>query len=212
MGTFKGQIMKLNKIFYSCSLIALTASVYEPVDAQSRSIPADLALARICVSEAGWSCFETGDGYGIHEVLLRGSERESLRYTTYARSYAGRVMGARPHEHPRLLWVMNLRADGGAPAHWPTTRGNAEPHAPWSSYRQRWVEVLSRAREVVTFTLDDIDDWGVCDDPAHDWGGWMDRERAARIGLLPVQCGDTRNDFYSRPSLNTQNTVEIDVE
>jgi len=180
-----------------------------------------LALARLCVSEAGWTCFETGDGLAIHEVMLRGSDRQGLRYETFARAYARRLFGARPHDLPRLRWVGQMNASGDAPPAWPTmlTRRvggtvRVEPHAPWSAYRARWLAVLARAREVVAeMTLDDVDEWGVCDRPVQDWGGWMDRARAERIGLVPVDCGvtdeGTRNDFYCRPSIDPM-CVEVD--
>lgn len=62
-------------------------------------------------------------------------------------------------------------------------------------------------------TLDTVDTWGVCTQPVHDWGGWMDRDRAARNGLVEVDCGrtddGTHNDFYCRPSLDP-NCVEVD--
>lgn len=62
--------------------------------------------------------------------------------------------------------------------------------------------VLARAEEVVRrYQLDNIGVWGVCASPVHDWGGAMDRERANRIGLIEVECGETSNDFYARPSL-----------
>lgn len=179
--------------------------------AWASSARADLAtdallLARICVSEAGWDCFESGDGYAIHEVLLRGAERHAMRYETFARSYSPRATGMAPS---RLRpWVAGLRADGGEPYSWPrvTTRPipgglvRVEPHPPWVSYRARWLAVLERAREVVSWRLDDVDEWGLCDGPVHDWGGTMDRARATRLGLLDVDCGGTSNDFYARPS------------
>lgn len=189
--------------------------------AQNQLTPA-VALARLCVSEAGWTCFETGDGLGIHEVMLRGSARQGIRYETFARAYARRLFGARPHDVPRLRWVGELNEAGTAPASWPTTLTRrsggvvrVEPHAPWASYRARWLAVLERAREVVAdLTLDDVDEWGVCDTPVHDWGGWMDRDRAARMGLVEVQCGlteaGTRNDFYCRPSVADCAVVDVD--
>ena len=189
----------------------------------ARPLSPHLALARLCVSEAGWECFARGDGYAIHEVILRGAQRQGLRYQTYARAYSQRLFGARPHDSARLAWVGQLDERGAAPAAWPrsvitrTPSGGDRitPHAPWSSFRTRWLVVLERAREVSTWTLDDVDEWGVCDGVVHDWGGWMDRDRAQRIGLVPVTCGvdeqGTRNDFYARPSLlEAENDLPVD--
>lgn len=184
-----------------------------PAPAQNALTPA-VALARLCISEAGWECFDRGDGLGIHEVIGRGAAHQGLRYETYARSYARRLFGARPHDVQRLRWVGQLTPACTEPADWPTTttvrrggRVEVVPHAPWSSYRARCLAIFERAAEVVhEHTLDDVDEWGVCDRPVHDWGGWMDRDRARRIGLVPVACGTAdaspRNDFYCRPSID----------
>lgn len=176
---------------------------------QAERIPSYLALARICVSEAGWGCFESGDGLAIHEVLLQGADREEMSYVSFARAYSGRVMGARSHSSTRLAWVSGLNEAGTAPLNWPrvTTRRmrdgmyRVEEVPPWSHYRARWMAVLDRAREVVRLSLDGRAEWSPCQSAVHDWGGTMDRSRAERIGLIPVECGETSNDFYARPSL-----------
>jgi len=174
----------------------------------------DIALARLCISEAGWECLGTGDGWGIHEVILRGAAMQGVRYETYARAYARRLFGARPHDVPRLRWVGQLGPACTEPAAWPTTmtvrRGGVStvvPHAPWSAYRQRCLDVFAQARQIVSeHDLADVDAWGICERPVHDWGGAMDRARAERIGLVPVSCGlgevTPRNDFYCRPSID----------
>ena len=200
----------------SQTLLALLLLLLLPLASASgqraaRLSPA-LALARICVSEAGWDCFETLDGLAIHEVLLRGAERHAMTYSTFARTYSPRAVGDRPG---RLRpWIGGLREDGGEPYSWPriTTRPisggliRVEPHPPWSSYRERWLAVLAQAREVVAdYALSDVDEWSPCDSEVHDWGGAMDRLRAERLGLIEVDCGDTANDFYARPS-------QLDVE
>jgi len=184
-------------------LIATMASAQD----QTRISPA-LALARICVSEAGWECFDTQDGLAIHEVLLSGASRHNMSYVSFARAYAGRVMGVRPHNSERLRWVGALREDGNQPSNWPTmvTRRvggviRVDSMPPWSSYRARWLAVLARAREVVRLSLEDRVDWSPCPEEVHDWGGAMDRERANRAGLIEVECGETSNDFYQRPSI-----------
>jgi hypothetical protein len=204
--------------------LALAPFAFSQSRPDARPLSPHLALARLCVSEAGWDCFERGDGYAIHEVILRGARRQGLRYTTYARAYSQRLFGARPHDSARLSWVGQLDERGGAPAAWPrvvirrTANGErVAPHPPWSTFRARWLAVLERAREVAGWTLDDIDEWGICDGVVHDWGGWMDRDRAQRLGLIPVDCGvdeqGTRNDFYARPSLlEATNDLLVDRE
>jgi hypothetical protein len=182
----------------------LSAQVREP----ARITPA-LALARICVSEAGWACFETGDGMGIHEVILRGAARHRMSYAGFARSYSSAAGRERAHLTTRMRWVRELNERGEAPPSWPTQhhvrrRGVIEvrPSPPWSRYREPWLAVLARARNVVrAYSLNNIESWGVCQSAVHDWGGSMDRARAERLRLIEVECGDTRNDFYARPSL-----------
>lgn len=193
--------------------------------ARARLTP-EVALARLCISEAGWECFDTGDGIGIHEVILRGASHQSIRYESYARAYAQRLFGARPHDVPRLRWVGQLTSACTAPEAWPTTISHSNrdgtvdvrPHASWSSYRERCLSIFARAREVVAeMTLDDVDEWGVCDTEVHDWGGFLDEARAQRIGLVPVECGvtdgGTRNTFYCRPGMarsNGSECIEVD--
>lgn len=85
------------------------------------------------------------------------------------------------------------------------------PHPPWSRYREAWLTVLEHATEVSTWTLDDIDEWSVCDGQVHDWGSpRLDRARAERLGLVEVECGDTQNDFWARPSLLPNEETVID--
>jgi hypothetical protein len=216
-----GFLENVMKTIYKLMLAAMFLVAVAPVRSQQREVVSPtLALARLCVSEAGWECFDRGDGYAIHEVLLRGAARQQVRYTSFARSYAQRLFGARPHDSARLAWVSQLNTQGTAPSSWPRYAGSRTvdgvvvltPHAPWSSFRARWQAVLARAEEVVAQQhLETVEEWSICEAQVHDWGGWMDRDRAARLGLIEVDCGDTRNDFYARPSL-LGNDIEIDQD
>jgi len=78
----------MKKLVLMAAVTVFMASA--PVGAQSREgrMSPTLALARICVSEAGWACWETGDGLGIHEVILRGADRHDMSYAGFARSYS----------------------------------------------------------------------------------------------------------------------------
>jgi hypothetical protein len=178
-----------------------------------------LALAVLTWSEAGLvTRSETEDGVawsddadmrGIHAVLLAGAERHGMRYLSYAAAYARRLIGrqgtiSRP-------WLWELRPDGRQPTQWPTevwvSRASGAvrtAHAPWAVYRQRWLDTYARAGEVSALTLDTWHEWGVCSEPPDDWGGSVDRERAARLGLIRLECEGTRNDFYLRPSTVAQ--------
>jgi hypothetical protein len=202
--------MKRTSLVACFSFIVIIAFTPFAFGQSQPALSPHLVLARLCVSEAGWDCFERGDGYAIHEVLLRGARRQGVGYTFFARAYAQRLFGARPHDSARLSWVSQLDERGSTPPSWPRViashnGAHVVPHPSWATFRSRWLAVLERAREVVTWSLDDIDEWGVCDGAVHDWGGWMDRDRARRLGLIKVECGvdeaGTRNDFYARPSL-----------
>ena len=159
------------------------------VQAQARNEPAAVLLARLCVSEAGWSCWRTRDGYAIHEVIARTAARLGVSYVDAARRRAPRLLGTRQHRSARLRWVSQLDARGTEPAAWP-----APPHQPWIDYRRRWLGVLERARLVVTLTLDDRDEWSPCDQPPDDW-----RARDSRSVHRPIaDCGATLNRFFQR--------------
>lgn len=200
----------MKKVAIVLALVCLTATTLSAQVRERVRITPALALARICVSEAGWTCWDSGDGLGIHEVILRGAARHGMTYAGFARSYSSAAGRERLHLSERMRWIRELSERGEAPPSWPTQRyarardGAVRllPAIPWSHYRESWMEVLARAEEVVQrYELDNIGVWGICQSPVHDWGGSMDRDRANRIGLIEVECGATRNDFYARPSL-----------
>lgn len=201
---------------------------------QEHRLTPEVALMRLCISEANWECISTGDGLGIHEVIARGAMHQDIRYESYARAYARRLFGARPHDVPRLRWVGELTPACTEPEHWPLTimvrrrDGTTEirPHARWATFRERCLAVAAWAAEtVVQHAPTDVDHWSICERPVHDWGGAMDRLRASRLGLVPVLCelppevdenGElvrrvTQNDFYCRPSLDA-GCVLVDQE
>ncbi len=164
----------------------------------AEGVPDALLLARVCVSEAGWSCWETGDGFVIHESFLAGAERLEVSYADYARIYSPRATGARPATTPRLTWVQALDEALLRPVGWPA-------HLPWSpedrprsrrrTYRARWLEVLDQARERLALALADREAWSVCSVPVTDWAA---RGHAPSAGLTAIDCGPTRNATYTR--------------
>lgn len=197
-------------------VLSLALVLAQPVRATSERLTPALFLARVAVNEAGWDSFETGDMIAIHEVFLRGAAFQRVSYLSFATHYSQRVAGIRPSTSGRIAWTMNLRADGREPSGWPQTTSRRvgdlvriERHPAWANFRSSWVETLARANEVVAWTLDDVDEWGVCDGEVHDWGSpRLDRARAERLGLIEIECGDTQNDFWARPSrLPNEETV-----
>lgn len=197
------------------SIVATTALVLSVLALVASSAGADgprvseqLALARLCASEAGfperreeggWRFYD--DCPAIYAALQFGGEQMDMTWLGFARAYSRRVMG-QTITGPRA-WVAHLQADGSEPAGWPTivTRPQrdgtvrVEPHAPWRAYREAWRALYDHAGEVLRGEV-----IAPCEGPVSDWGGSMDRARAERIGLIPVMCGTTQNDFYIRPS------------
>ncbi len=168
------------------------------------------------------------DCAAIHEVLLRGAfHMEDLRrerasrdgrrtvplsdenaYIRFAHLYSTRVFVAVETDTNR--WAADLRSDGSEPVGWRRdhdvcTNGVCRiVHGPsWARMgRDAWLFVYELAGELVTRTLDDVENWSACESAIDDWGGRMDHEHAAAIGLIPVVCGAdgaTANTFYARP-------------
>lgn len=188
--------------------VALVFAALVPAKAQQSRLTEQLALARICASEAGlperrpeggWRFYD--DCPAIHSVIEFGASQMDMGWLGFARAYSRRVVG-QTITGPRA-WVAHLRPDGAEPHGWPTQRFvpqrdgtvRVERHAPWAAYREAWLALYDHAGAVLRGEV-----VAPCEGPVSDWGGSMDAERAARIGLIPVMCGTTRNNFYLRPS------------
>lgn len=165
----------------------------------------ELALARICVSEAGWEA--TDDCAAIHHVLLRGAEHRGggrRAYVSFASSYSHRLLtGDGQIQRP---WLRQLDTSGSEPGLWGFRRMRDGSLSrvdcpPWRAYRERWMAVLERARTLVRERrLDDADEWSPCDEEPHHWGcplPCVDHERATRAGWRQISCGNTVNEFWS---------------
>lgn len=156
--------------------------------------PDHVLLARVCAHEAGFDA--NVDCEAIHAVLQRVAARSGHSYRAAAFAYSGVALrGA-----SRRSYVAQLDERGREPASWPRMvtvcrRGTCRvvQHAPWSAYRERWLALVARAERIVAGAVAHS-----CDEEPDDWGGVADRERAARLGLRRISCGETRNDFYVR--------------
>lgn len=158
-------------------------------NAQQGRVSDALLLARVAVSEAGWGAVETGDMATIHYAQLTVADRDGTSWRSAARALSPRATGTRPTADARLAWVSGLREDLLAPMRWP-----APPHAPWVTFRARWLAVLERAREVVTWNLELHDEWSPCEERPITWAA---RWHTPSPGLRPLDCGDTANLFYA---------------
>jgi len=197
----------MSSIYHTVIAIALALCVTN-VKAQER-VNQQLALARICASEAGLPR-RADDGWliaadcaAIHAVLEAGAERTGLSYLAYARSYSTRVFDAQRSD--ARAWIAHLSPRGDMPRGWPQgtviTSGGEVPAPQWSHYRAAWLALYEHAGEIISGEVSHG-----CDGPISDWGGSMDRERARRLGMTRVECGETRNDFYLRRSLTRAST------
>lgn len=170
-----------------CAVVGLVAA---PLHASAACESDALLLARICVSEAGWSAHESGDCGAIAYAIAATSSERAISFRAAARAHSPRATGARETSDARLSWVAGLRRDGGEPTAWP-----APPHAPWAAYRERWLEVLDRARELVTWSLEDHEADSMCEVAPVTWAA---RWHTPSPGLVEIDCGDTRNAFFAR--------------
>ena len=168
------------------------------------------------------------DCAAIHEVLLRGAlHTERLRldraahdgrttrpldhehaYIRFAHLYSTRVFTAVETDTNR--WAADLRSDGSEPLGWRRDRDVCVDGVcrivrgpSWArTGRDAWFHVYALAGDLVALTLDDVTTWSPCESAIDDWGGRMDHEHAAAIGLIPISCGPegaTANTFYARP-------------
>ncbi len=142
-----------------------------------------LALARVCASEAGLTV--TADCAGIHRVIERGAARQELSYLSMIRAYSDRVFAT--DRSDARAWVAHLRPDGRQPHSWPA-------NVSWDNYRDAWRSLYAHAGE-----LQRGERTAECE-PDH-WGCRTcgDQLRAHRAGWVEVSCGETANAFWRVP-------------
>lgn len=165
------------------------------------------------------------DCWAIHEVFLRGADRLGARtwrnYMRFAMQYSGRVFN--PPASSSRPWIAHLPDSAshaipeGWPVEWRRVGGMMEVRTTWAP--RHW-EAYQYARavteDIATHTLADIESWSICDEPVDDWGGDMDAANAARIGLVPVACGEEMggmsNQAYARPSEIRRRTAACELD
>jgi len=133
-----------------------------------------VALARICVSEAGW---EIGDDCGsILSVLRSRSERMRIPLMQAMRAYSSRTFDRSRTDSRR--WIAELS-------------GNGFPRGLAARHQSKWRQLLDHAGELLANPA------STCD--VHHWGSnhGNDLARALRAGWTRVDCGDTKNAFWN---------------
>lgn len=142
----------------------------------------DVALARVCIAEAGWRVMHTGECAAIYDVVrsrakARGVSEERALFD-YAANHFDEERSSRP-------WVAQLTATAERPDAWP-------PGLAWPRYQRRWLWTIRHARKVLRGEVA-----SPCIGPVDHWGGAMDDHRAERVGLERVRCDSgVRNHFW----------------
>ena len=179
----------MKKILIAFAILSIAISAHaDPAPYNARTIeqqPYHLVLAWVSWHEAGNNPYDLA---AIHDVLQSGAERENVSPQRFAYLYSRRFFTGRA---PRS-WILGLGLPGAAaPPGWP---GNMS----WARWEPRWLEHLERS---LAITLGQI--MSECEETPDDWGSpTTDHDRAVRMGLVLVACGDTRNEYWSRPWLS----------
>lgn len=147
---------------------------------------AALALARICVSEAGFT-LRTRDCELIYHVLLTRSGTGELKMSTM-RAYCKKSFNKGRSDSHR--WVAHLNSTGREPQGWSETTT-----VPWSRRRAAWMRVLEHTRSLIRRRPENP-----CGDRLDHWGSkGFRRRRHLRNGWRIVDCGETLNEFWALP-------------
>ncbi len=156
-------------------------------DRDSRRDRMQLALARICVSESGFQV-RTNDCLLIYHVLRNRSVSGELTMGIM-RAYAPKSFNLERTDNHR--WISHLRADMREPKYW-----NETVNISWSNRRDGWREVYEYAGRIIR--NEPLNPCGVRVDH---WGArYFRRRRLIRSGWIPVECGETRNQFWRLPN------------
>jgi hypothetical protein len=76
-----------------------------------------LELARICVSECGWSCSEA-ECRALHFSLSARAAWRGIPVRAHAQAYAPASFGLAPPRLASRAWIAGLSLDAREPAHW----------------------------------------------------------------------------------------------
>jgi len=145
-----------------------------------------LALARICVSEAGFQT-RTDDCLMIYHALRNRSRTGELTIGIM-RAYAPLSFNTNRTDNHR--WVAHLNERFTEPEGWSEVVGFS-----WSAKRDDWIRVYNLAGEIIRNGPE-----SPCELSVDHWGApGFRRELLLRRGWTLLECGDTLNDFWSLP-------------
>lgn len=147
-----------------------------------------LALARVCVSEAGFQT-RSNDCTLIYHVL-RGRSRTGELTMGIMRAYAGNIFDESRRDSRR--WILHLNHAFEEPHEWSET-----VTIPWSARRAGFIEVYQHAGTLVRTRPQETP----CGARVSHWGArGFRRELHLSQGWRLVRCGNTHNDFWYVPS------------
>lgn len=175
------------------------APVLTPAPAESNEVPEpdidlpglrrlQLALARICVSEAGFQT-RSNDCTLIYHVL-RGRSTTGELTMGIMRAYAGMTFNENRTDSRR--WILHLNHAFDEPREWSET-----VTVPWSARRDGFIDVYHHAGMLVRTRPRETP----CGVRVSHWGArGFRRDLHLRQGWRLVRCGNTHNDFWYVPS------------
>lgn len=163
----------------------------EPTEGPSTREQLELAVAQVCVNEAGFWRFEDCDL--IWQTTARfASDEARLRWL---RTHSCRVLGQEYCRRPRpceagrnCVWAQHLTWSDTPPVNWP-----ADVVFPTG----RWRRLRAHVRELVRGTGRETPSAPCAGQPVT-WGGTMDAAQALANGYVALECGRTRNTGYGR--------------
>lgn len=173
------------------TLLLILALLYSPIHvaAQSDSV----GLARLFVSECGWSC-TLEEMAAIQQALQNRADLRDASFHSQLRAHRTVFEGGQPARP----WLAELTANGTKPPSW-----DDSTTVPWPSRRQAWLSTLASATTVLA------NPWNPCDYPPLDWGvsSAVSRYREHNVNAITLECGATRNVFL-RPAPYPKQSTE----
>ena len=151
-----------------------------------KAIQLRLALAKICVSEAGFQV-TTNDCALIYQAIKTRSRTHQITLGMM-RSYSPAVFNEQRTDARR--WIAYLNASFTEPEHWSET-----VIVPWGARREAWKAVYEYAGNLIRTRPANP-----CDVRIDHWGAkGFKREEHLEAGWTIVQCGTTKNEFWTIP-------------
>lgn len=176
-----------------------------------------LVLGRMGVSEANWKAIPWDDGEHSDPIgelprlyqVLRTQRRPGETLLNTMRNFSRIVSEMWEPSRDRERWIVELNLAGDFPPHF------TEDERAWRLlYRERWLEVLQLARDLVTGRANG----SPCAGPLRAWGGRCDVTEGAcddpiarRRGLVPVETCGGENRYWAHPQRMTLASVTAEV-